>query len=56
MTFTTKWAKMLYTLYLAGRTDGLEDRIDTLYTWGKITSEEYNYLTNLFKTEGTSET
>lgn len=32
-----------------GRTEGLEKRIDTLYTLGKLTDAEYTELTELLK-------
>lgn len=32
-----------------GRTDGLEKRIDLLYTLGKLTDDEYKELVELLK-------
>ena len=40
-------AKVIESLIRKGRTEGLAEKIDVFYATGKLTTEEYEYLTGL---------
>ena len=43
--------KVLKSMILKGRTEGLEEKIDVFYAAGKLTEEEYNELIALLHGE-----